>query len=258
MKMATNFKHLTPAEKLLCDLGVDSPNKIDLEVIAAHVGCSIKHRDLRGCEARILAHGDRAVISVDSKVSPLRQRFSIAHELGHWNFHKGKDCICESSSIGNWSIVGSEHVADEYAANLLMPRFLFTPEAAGMYTNFRFIDQLSKTFQCSLTATAIRMIEHGPEPAIIICHGRNGRKWFIKNKDVPEKWFPRKHLDRESYVYDVQFGSAKTCKRGEISADAWFDRDNAYTYEVYEEATKIPNHETLTLITFKSDGMLEE
>jgi len=219
---------------------------------------SAKYRELHGCEARILANGNRAIISVDSKVSPFRQRFSIAHELGHWNFHKGKNCICESSSIGNWSIVGPEHVADEYAANLLMPRFLFTPASAGMYANFHSIDQLSGLFQCSRTATAIRMVEHGPEPAIIICHGPQGRKWFIRNKDVPEKWFTRNQIDRESYVYDVQFGKETECKRGAISANAWFDRYDADRYEVFEEAIKTLNNETLTLITFKDDGLLEE
>lgn len=258
MKTGIHVNHLTPAEKLVFDLGVDDPREIDLEVIAAYVGCSIRFRELQGCEARILANGDRAIISVDSRVHPFRQRFSIGHELGHWQFHKGKACFCESEGIGNWSIVGTEHVADEYAANLLMPRFLFIPASTGMHTNFRSIEHLAQLFQCSKTATAIRMVEHGPEPALIICHGLQGRRWFKRNKDVPEKWFPRKKLDQESYVYDVQFGAEKECKRGLISADAWFDRDDAHKYEVCEEAIKTPNNETLTLITFRNDGMLEE
>jgi len=258
MKTGIRFKHLTPAEKLILDLGIDDPRKIDLEVIAAYVGCSIKSRELHGCEARIIANGDRAIISVDSRVLPYRKRFSIAHELGHWQFHKGKDCLCQPEGIGNsWSIISPENVADEYAANLLLPRFLFTPASAGMYTNFHAIDQLAKLFQCSRTATAIRMVEHGPEPAMIICHGTQGRRWFKRNKDLPEKWFPRNKLDRESYVYDVQFGAVKECKRGRICADVWFDRDDAYKYEVFEAAIKATNNETLILITFRNDGMLE-
>ncbi len=102
------------------------------------------------------------------------------------------------------------------------------------------------------------MVEHSPEPSLIICHNAQGRAWFRRNKEIPEKWFPKKQLDRESYAYDIQFGSEKECKRGSIPADAWFDRYDADRYEVFEEAIKMPNNETLTLITFRNDGMLEE
>ena len=38
---------------------------------------------LAGGDARIMGVGDRAIITVDDAASRVRQRFSVAHELGH-------------------------------------------------------------------------------------------------------------------------------------------------------------------------------
>ena len=76
---------LSPAERLLQDLGVTDPQDIDLEVIAWQLGVRIKYRHLDGCEARIAGDDKKAIISVRDDVSPGRKRFSIGHELGHWH-----------------------------------------------------------------------------------------------------------------------------------------------------------------------------
>ena len=75
---------LRPSELLLQDPGVTEPSEIDLEAIAYFVGARVRFRDLEGCDARIVGLGDRAVITVNKLSSYRRQRFSIAHELGHW------------------------------------------------------------------------------------------------------------------------------------------------------------------------------
>ena len=81
---------LTPAERLLQELGITEPNEIELDAIAHHVGACVRYRPLQGCEARIIGTGDRAIITVKSDSHPRRKRFSIAHELGHWYHHRGQ------------------------------------------------------------------------------------------------------------------------------------------------------------------------
>ena len=71
---------LPPAEALLQELGVGQPSDIDLEVIAWHLGLKVKYRDLTSCEARIVALGDRGIITIDKRKLPERQRFSLGHE----------------------------------------------------------------------------------------------------------------------------------------------------------------------------------
>ena len=92
---------MTPAEKILQNLGITKPEEIELEVIAWTQNVSIKYRILNGFEARIIGTKDTAIISVDSRVNYNRQRFSVAHELGHWKNDRGKTFFCTSDDIGN-------------------------------------------------------------------------------------------------------------------------------------------------------------
>ena len=252
---------LSPTEELLKDLGVTAAGDIDIEAIAYHVGAIIKYRPLDGCEGRIVGAGDRAVITVNSHAIPTRRRFSAAHELGHWHHHRGRSLVCWSDEIGNPAkgALDPERVADGYAADLLMPDYLFAPMAdqIGKIT-FQAVEDLRQEFNTSITATAIRLVEYGPEPAMLVCHTANGRRWFCRPRHIPDKWFPQDQLDADSYAMDVLHGKEERSRRVLIGADAWFDRWDAQKYELYEETCRTMDGEILTLLVFKDEEMLEE
>jgi hypothetical protein len=109
----------TPAETILKRLGITDPREIDLEAIAWHLGAHIRYRPLEHCEARIVGHADRAVITVNSRSGRRRKRFSIGHELGHWHHDRGRLLFCQAADIGR--------AADRFASNLLMPEYLCEP-----------------------------------------------------------------------------------------------------------------------------------
>src|SRR5215210_6754803 len=58
-----------------------------------------------------------------------RQRFSLAHELGHWHHHRGKYLFCGPEQIGNPARgpLDPERQADEFASDLIFPDFMFRP-----------------------------------------------------------------------------------------------------------------------------------
>jgi Zn-dependent peptidase ImmA (M78 family) len=85
---------LTPAERLLQELGITEPSEIDLEAIAFHLGARVRYRKLEGCEARIIGRNDAAIITIGKDCSDRRKRFSLAHEIGHWTHHKGQTLVC--------------------------------------------------------------------------------------------------------------------------------------------------------------------
>src|SRR5689334_25329003 len=92
----------SPTDMVLHELGITRPQDIDLEVIAWHLGAKVKYRPLHSCEARIVGKNDRAIITVDNRKLPERQRYSVGHELGHWHHHRGRCLICRSDEIGNY------------------------------------------------------------------------------------------------------------------------------------------------------------
>ena len=251
---------MTPAEALLHDLGVTEPDEIDLEAIAFHVGARVRYRMLCGCEAHIIGCNGAAVITIKNDSSGRRKRFSIAHELGHWRFHRGQTLVCRVDEYRPRDALSPEKVADTYAADLLMPRYLFQRQARALgKLNFDTIDKLGHTFKTSLTATAIRLIDLDHTPAFVICHGQAGRKWFARAPSVPGHWFPRKDLDAESFAFGVQFGDrSDNSGLRKIGADAWFDHYDADRFVVREQTVRIGREETISLVVIDDDRMLEE
>lgn len=254
------MNRMSPAEQHLRRLGVTEPSDIDLEAIAYDAGALVRYERLDGCEARIIGVGNRAVISVDPTRGHRRKRFSTGHELGHWRHHRGKSFKCRPEDIGG-NVLGENHperVADAYSADLLLPTYLFRPLARQFrHSTLEAVDSLSDTFDVSITATARRFIDWGPEPAMLVCHTAKGRKWFHRSRDIPPRWFPRDDLDAESVAFEVLQGRCRRSRRTLTGADAWFDRREADRFEVYEQAIRVVEGEVLTLVVLKDAAMLD-
>lgn len=247
----------TPAERLLKRLGITEPDEIDLEAIAFDVGARIRYRALDGCEARIVGHGDSAIISINARSSFQRQRFSIAHELGHWEHHHGQRLVCRVE--GRQSALASERLADSYAANLLMPHYLFRPLAReqGKLT-FKAVSELADIFTTSLTSTAIRLVESNHFSALLICHNRDGRRWFTRAPSLAEHWFPKNELDTASSAFEVVYGTRQSDPLPhKIRADAWFDCWEARGYDIHEQTMRVGDGEILTILLLTDQRMLE-
>jgi len=252
--------HLTPAERLLQQLGITEPDEIDLDAIAFHAGAHVRYRPLHGCEARIIGSGDKAIITVRSDSHHQRKRFSIAHELGHWNHHRGKCLACRATESQPGGVLSPERIADGYAADLLMPYYLFRP-LARQHTKltFKAVNALAEAFTTSHTATAIRLVESDHTPSFLICHGLNGRKWFTRAPSVPRKWFPQDILHADSFAFGVLFGNESDDRMPrKIGADAWFDRSEAERYEVHEQTCRTGPSEILTIVHMTDPRMLDD
>lgn len=252
---------LCEAEQLLFDLGVSSPDEIDLEALAFDQGATVRYRSLQGCEARILGNESNAIITVDNRAHPGRVRFSLAHELGHWRWHRGRSLMCRKEDIGNprHSPVSPERIADAYAADLLLPSYLFVPRATQLArVGIETLEQLAREFRCSLTATAIRLVERGPEPALLVCSGRHGRRWFNRPRSIPERWFPKKEIDPDTFAYDLLVGGRQRFLSGVMDAEAWFDQEEARDFEITEESLKISDDEVLSFLVINDGEMLDD
>lgn len=97
------------------------------------------------------------VIHVDRDERANRQRFTAAHELGHFLFHRDAigervedNYLLRSQGMSNWM----EVQANKFAADLLMPRHLIE---RAMQSGIRTADDLADAFNVSLTAMAIRL-----------------------------------------------------------------------------------------------------
>ena len=249
--------HNLSPDVLLRSLGIDRPQDIDVEAIAYYAGLRIKRRALKECEAMITGIGDRGVISVNQQSMTVRQRFSIAHELGHWHHHRGQCMMCRSVDIGSFSkSKEAERAADQYAADLLMPWPLFKPVCKEVpELDLKSLREVAGLFSCSLTATLIRMIDTKRyATAMMVCHGRSGKKWHRAAEGIPGYWFPKNDLDAQSFAFDLLNNASVEDQRfpRKIGADAWFDNWQAAQFEVTEQSFRVPGEGIVTILLLPS------
>jgi hypothetical protein len=250
-------KNLTP-DSLLRSLGITEPRDIDVEAIAYYVGLRVKRRCLKCCEAMITGLGNKGIISVNPGGMPQRERFSIAHELGHWAHHRGETVACRSTDIGKFSKTNNvERAADQYAADLLMPWSMFKIECRNHpRLDLKALKEVAGIFKTSLTATLIRMIDSDIYPAsMMIGHGNGGRKWFRAAPKVPGYWFPREDLDADSFAFELLHSQNQDEQRfpRKIGADAWFDSRSASRYEITEQSFRIQGEGVITILNLDAN-----
>lgn len=248
-------------EDLLRTLGVRAPRDIDIEAIAFECGATVAYEPLQGCEARILGYGDRAFISVRKDVSRGRQRFSAAHELGHWMRDRGKGLtsLCGAKEMSMWDRGGRdrERLANRYAAELLLPSYLFQPDVKGREITLSVAYLLAERYQVSRTAAAIRLAELGSYPAMVVCcEKRSGRRlWWVSGPDVPDEFRPVRDLVEGSLAYDLAAGGDHGPEGVELGADCWIDVPDGGRYRICESSSVVQDR-VVSLLWWRDEEQL--
>lgn len=147
---------------------------IQVEAIAQRLGARLAFGHYDGDVSGFVVRKPGAVvIGVNSSHPQPRQRFTIAHEIGHLRLHEGKPLIVDklvrvdlrrAASLPNDR---AEVEANRFAACLLMPEDLvrrefqkLTPKRAPVQVD-AVVGNLASTFQVSSQAMAIRLRELG-------------------------------------------------------------------------------------------------
>lgn len=250
---------VTAAERLLKGLGIGAAKDIDLDAIAWSMGAVVKYRHMDKADATIVGSQTRAVIAINSSSIPTRRRFSLAHELGHWHHHRGRILFCGPSDIGGHPSgpLSPERQADAFASDLILPGYLVRPLIAKMAKlNLSKTREIAEEFKASLTATLMRILNENAFPMLLVCHGKDKRKWFRRADMVPTWWFPRADLDPDTFAFEILHSKATedTFPR-KNGAGAWFDFRDVDRFEIFEQSFPLPNDEVLTVLTIPQEGL---
>lgn len=145
---------------------------IDVEGIARTAGATLAFEPFDGDVSGFLVrNGGQTVIGVNSAHPNTRQRFTIAHEIGHLKLHEGHPLIVDKLVRVNMRRAaslptGKEEVeANKFAAQLLMPTGQLRREFGklipkrGPISADVLVAQLSKTFRVSPPAMTYRLQE---------------------------------------------------------------------------------------------------
>jgi IrrE N-terminal-like domain len=221
------------AHELLKKLWIESPDEIDLVALAHQAGpLRIEDGGLENADGRIVAPGTSGgTIRVKAGLHPGRRRFTIAHEIGHYVLHprEGLDRDDTAKNFRVWNDPGEEAEANLFAAELLMPEFLFKPRAKKTPPSLASLDRLSSDFSMSTMATAFQYATHTIEQVALVVSVGGKVKWFYKAKDFGPH-IRTGALHPHSAAGEIAAGkSGDTKKMVPVSAYAWlsgFENDN--------------------------------
>jgi Zn-dependent peptidase ImmA (M78 family) len=147
---------------------------VPVEQIAVAEGAQIIKSAAEWSESGFLLRDNgRVIIGLNARNSPKRQRFTIAHELGHWRMHEGKRLIVDQSvminkrdDVSSQATDTQEIDANRFAADLLMPKKFIRDElirqtASGIGSREELVTLLARTFDVSNDAMNWRLINLG-------------------------------------------------------------------------------------------------
>jgi len=172
------------AEEIIRGLQIRNPSEILILEIAMERGAFVNEKHLEGYEASLTRKGRLGIISVNKSIPEEgRKRFAIAHELGHFELHAASQIIfCAEDDMFVWNENKEQEIeANEFAANLLMPRDIFMRYLKPEQPNMDSIIELADKFRTTLTATALRYVQLSPEPCAVAISKDGVIKWYSKS-----------------------------------------------------------------------------
>jgi len=176
------------------------------------------------------------IVYNDGNGSEGRQRFTVAHEFGHYMVHRELQdefaCHDDEISTGERSKRDIEAEADQFASTLLMPYDDFRRQVNGQAISFDLIGHCADRYGVSLTAAALRWIDIAPERAILIASRDDHMLWAKSNEDAFKSrayFATRKNvieLPRTALAHSAN--AETTVSQQDVRANTWFTNEPVY------------------------------
>jgi IrrE N-terminal-like domain len=220
--------------------GLSDEPPIDLSAIYQHFGIPIPIRAPLEEQQGILLDSNTGMILIKEDDSIARQRFTEGHELMELLF----DAHSETTDSLLWSEQRKESLCDQGAADLLMPRSSFIPQLNALGICFDTARSLSETYQTSLLATLVRMMQQGSGDAALIV-------WRYSLKPIEYR------LDNPQKKLRIWWGTQTQEWSGGFIPKHKSISDNARIFNVYETGYPNSGRETIDLGSGPIDCQIE-
>lgn len=249
------------AKKLLDELGLDSlpiiPRKICEQLGITYVENSLKEID----GILFIDNAFRGMICVNSTIIENgRKNFTGAHELGHYcmDSFDSNSFLCPRSAIGATS--GNSPIelrANEFAAELLMPRSIFQDLVDRHEPGWDNIMKLSEMSQTSELATVIRYLELTEESCALLVCEKDKIAWFRASNnfnlyiDMENRYIPS-----DTQTFAALKGDAPDDLFDSVKANMWVfgKKINKYS-EILEWALPINSYGQVFTLLYDEDGL---
>lgn len=148
---------------------------VDPYAMAKHLDVIVVEQPMASeVSGMLIRESDRTVIGVNEDHHVRRKRFTVAHELGHHQLHRGRSLIMDTDirvnfrdSVSSLATDREEIEANRFAAALLMPEHLVRREIsqAPFDDAKQLVRKLAARLEVSAEAMNFRLVNLGVIPA---------------------------------------------------------------------------------------------
>lgn len=215
----------------------------------------------------IRLHGGGAGVMMAADQGQGRRRFSLAHELGHFfipsHATAGPALKCADADLRARSSDAQqrEWEANDFAAELLMPKKLFSGDLRHRSISFDTVEYLAgdDMYKVSRTAAAWRLVQITREPCALVMSAAGAIKWVARSESfrhwIPERGQP---VGKGSIVAAVNRGESSALSAERVAPYEWLENVSAGSIdmiEVFESTHPIPSRgEIMSLIWVRERG----
>lgn len=243
------------AQDILLSLQLTPP--IDVFKICETYDLNVNYENISSAEALlIISKQKKNIIINDRKISyKPRQRFTIAHEIGHF-FIPWHANVYECSNVGNFcSDNTEENEADIFASELLIPSNILFPITNNKTINLELIMELAREFNVSLTAMARKVILNTQQKVIVLFYYNNGTK-FVQAQSEGFDFILKPGVILGSAAKELlqnRSSNGNEIVKKTLRSNVWFS-ENVMECEVVEESLNQPNfNRVFTLLRIAND-----
>lgn len=204
----------------------------------------------------------KGVICVNSFVTEEgRKNFTAAHELGHWcmDSFEQNAFFCPRGVIESFkpTIKPMELRANEFAAEFLMPQFIYQPLVDARSPGWNEIKELAGLSQTTLTATAIRYVDLTEEACCLIVSHEGRISWFRKSSEFrPYVQMDNRLLSPGTVAYAVSEGDMPLDRFEDVKADNWVSGRGVKPYtEILEWSLPLNSYGQVLTLLYDEEGI---
>lgn len=245
----------TKSHALLQRFSIETP-AFDIEVLAHAMDIEVREGGLEKADAWLIRRKDgKGILRVNANVrSDARRRFSIAHELGHWEMHPNlaQGRYCTETDLTDYDRSSEEIEANTFAACLLMPRFLMRERIGNVDPSFAVIDRIAEEFETSRTAAARRLVEVTKYRVILVSSSEGRLNWTLKSESAQYHGFHGRSVPLASATARVVAQQSSTPTIERVQPHVWLRENPVWNpQELFEDVRYFSRLKTgLTLLWF--------
>lgn len=223
------------AQDIISSFNLTPP--IDLNKICEVLDIKVNYENLVVMEALlIVAPGKRNIIIDNSRNMYIRrERFTIAHEIGHYiiPWHENLQQCDKIVDFKSEDTVECE--ANDFASELLVPKTYLLEDIRDKKVTLSLIKDLAEKYNVSLVVMARRILAYSDSESVALIYYPNGNKYIQMKSSSFSKEIKDGRITKSSAHKLLTSYNTSAEVKDVIESSIWFENDGE-SYSIVEES----------------------